>query len=391
VQATTNAAQQLSTRIIESIDELEPSAWNELTDSTYPFIRHEFLSALEATGCASESTGWLPNHLICESATGELLGAMPLYLKSNSYGEFVFDFSWANAYQQAGLSYYPKLVSAIPFTPATGPRILVPKNHEHATAIQGRLIADCIETATDKNYSSWHVLMPDSDNIELLKNRGLLIRKDCQFHWHNNDYLDFDDFLATFTAKKRKKVKRERRRMTEQNIHFEVRSGSELETSDWAKIMPLYRHTFLRRGREPYLGQDFFSEIAKRLPNSLVVFMGFQETELVSVAICFRSETALYGRYWGANEFIDSLHFETCYYQGIDYCIKHGLELYEPGTQGEHKISRGFVPAETWSAHWLLEPRFATAVDEYLERERDYIDEYIDSVGNHIPYRKNDN
>jgi len=169
VQATTNEPQQLSTRIIESIDELEPSAWNELTDSTYPFIRHEFLSALEATGCTSESTGWLPNHLICESATGELLGAMPLYLKSNSYGEFVFDFSWANAYQQAGLSYYPKLVSAIPFTPATGPRILVPKNHEHATAIQGRLIADCIETATDKNYSSWHVLMPDSDNMELLK------------------------------------------------------------------------------------------------------------------------------------------------------------------------------------------------------------------------------
>jgi predicted N-acyltransferase len=385
LQNTENNA-SIKVRLIDSIGELAAPQWNALSADNYPFLRHEFLAALEDTGCASEYTGWKPHHLICEDSSGNLLGGMPLYLKNNSYGEFVFDFSWANAYHQAGLDYYPKLVAAIPFTPATGPRILA--RGDNRNAIQRKLLDAAVDIAKANDYSSMHVLMPGKDDVELLKNSGMLIRKDCQFHWHNQNYASFDDFLGTFTASKRKKVRRERRRIAENHIHFKTRLGAELTDSDWARIMPLYRHTFIRRGREPYLGQDFFVEIAKRMPESLVVFMGELEGELVSVAICFRSDTALYGRYWGSTDFIDSLHFETCYYQGIDYCIEHGLQLYEPGTQGEHKISRGFSPTETWSAHWLLHQRFASAINDFLDRERDYIDEYIVAAENHVPYRK---
>ncbi len=387
-QITAKDTQSLKVRVIESIDATTAPAWNALCHDDYPFMRHEFLSALESTGSATEFTGWRPSHLLCETADGELAGALPLYLKTNSYGEFVFDFSWANAYQQAGLAYYPKLVGAVPFTPATGPRILAGPGQEIAAQVKRKLIDGAIQLAKDKDYSSFHVLFPDEEDLGLLKRMGLLIRKDCQFHWHNRDYSDFDNFLATFTASKRKKVRRERRRMQEHNIHFEVRHGNELDESDWVRIMPLYRHTFLRRGREPYLGQAFLQEVAARMPESIVVFLGMSGHELMSVAICFRSSNALYGRYWGATQYIDSLHFETCYYQGIDYCIKHGLKLFEPGTQGEHKISRGFAPTETWSAHWLLRSEFAAAINGYLGRERDYIDEYIDAVESHVPYKK---
>jgi predicted N-acyltransferase len=384
VQTNSDHNPKRSVRIAESLSDIDANQWNSLCADNYPFLRYEFLAALESTGCASEHSGWQPHHLICEAADGSLAGAMPLYLKTNSYGEFVFDFSWANAYHQAGMAYYPKLVAAIPFTPATGPRLLA---RDGSAVIKQELIEAAISTARQKSISSLHVLLPNSDDIKPLRERGMLIRKDCQFHWHNRGYADFDDFLTTFTASKRKKVRRERRRVHEHDIRFSVRRGDELDAADWMRIMPLYRHTFLRRGREPYLGQDFFMEICRTLPESLVVFLGEKDTELVSVAICFRSDDALYGRYWGATEFVDSLHFETCYYQGIDYCIEHGLKLYEPGTQGEHKISRGFVPAETFSAHWLLHNQFASAVKEFLERERVYIDDYIAAAANHIPYK----
>ena len=407
VQNTAKQPQQDNVRVITAIDEVSASAWNAIADassgclsyspsastsnSTYPFTRHEFLSALESTGCASEYSGWEPQHVICTNGDGELTGALPMYLKTNSYGEFVFDFSWASAYHQAGLEYYPKLVCAIPYTPATGPRILTESAADSSARIKRALINAATEHATENGYSSFHALMANRTDIKLMERMGLLLRKDCQFHWRNQAYKNFDDFLATFTASKRKKVRRERRRMNEHNIVFDVRDGGSLTESDWHAIMPLYRHTFLRRGREPYLGLEFFLEIAQRMPESLVVFLGKTAEKLVSVAICFRSDTALYGRYWGATEYLDSLHFETCYYQGIEYCIENGLKLFEPGTQGEHKISRGFVPTETWSAHWLAHPRFASAVNDFLGRERDYIDEYIGAASQHTPYRRHDN
>jgi predicted N-acyltransferase len=378
----------MRTRVSESIQTILPEDWNGLLSDNNPFLRHEFLSALEESGCVSKDTGWLPCPILCESDSGELLGALPLYLKNNSQGEFVFDFAWASAYQQAGLSYYPKLVAAVPFTPATGPRLLVSPDVTEPDTVRNALLAAAIELAGANNASSLHVLFPRENETALLQEQGLLLRKDCQFHWHNQNYPDFDAFLGTFTSSKRKKTRRERRRIRESGIHFEVRNGNELNADDWERIMPLYNTTFLRRGRVPYLNQDFFELVAKNMPTSFVVFMGFKDADLVATAICFRSDNTLYGRYWGASQFIDSLHFETCYYQGIDYCIKHGLQYFEPGTQGEHKISRGFVPTQTWSAHWLAQPQFAAAIDEYLDRERAHIDEYIDTVWEHVPYRR---
>ena len=377
----------MRTRIINAISSVDPVAWNALLPDSNPFVRHEFLLALEESGSASAQTGWLPQHVLCEGDDGKLIGALPLYAKDNSYGEFVFDFSWANAYHQAGLNYYPKLVSSIPYTPAAGPRLLCSGSVEERKPISAALIAGATSLAAAADASSLHILFPDPTQTDILQDAGLMLRKDCQFHWDNRNYADFDDFLATFTSVKRKKTRRERRRIKENGIVFEARTGTELDAEMWQQIMPLYSHTFLRRGREPYLGLNFFQQVCASMPENIVVFMGLQESELAAVAICFRSDTTLYGRYWGATRFIDSLHFETCYYQGIDYCIEHGLQHFEPGTQGEHKISRGFVPTETWSAHWLSRPDFAMAIDDYLNREREHIDEYIDMTTGHIPYR----
>jgi len=364
--------------------------WNRAAGTGNPFVRHEFLAALESTGCASRESGWHPCHVLCESADGrELLGALPLYLKTNPYGEFVFDYAWAGAYQRAGLSYYPKLVAAVPFTPATGPRLLVPAGPQQA-AVQSELIRGATHLSADTGASSVHLLFPHSTELPALRDAGLLLRKDCQFHWENADYADFDQFLAGFTSSKRKKTRRERRRVREAGIRYRVLSGRELSEADWERIMVPYASTFLMRGREPYLDLAFFIEISRTLPDSVLVFCAELDKELVGVSICFRSDTTLYGRYWGANRFIDSLHFETCYYQGIDYCIAEGLQRFEPGTQGEHKIARGFVPTETWSAHWLSHPQFAAAVDDYLEREREHIDEYMDVLSDHVPYKTAD-
>jgi predicted N-acyltransferase len=277
-------------------------------------------------------------------------------------------------------------VSAVPFTPATGPRFLAKADSD--PVIASLLLQEGQELAARNGASSLHILFPDADSQSNARQSDLLMRKDCQFHWHNRGYKDFDDFLHTFTASKRKKARRERRRITEAGIEFQTLTGSQMDEALWDEIMPLYAATFLRRGREPYLNREFFLRVSETMPDNLVVFAGYRQEQLVGVAICFRSDTHLYGRYWGANEFVDSLHFETCYYQGIDYCIANDLKVFEPGTQGEHKISRGFVPEETWSAHWLSHPQFAAAIDDYLNSERQHVDGYIDELGEHVPYKQ---
>jgi len=373
--------------IINSIMAVDATAWNALSGTDCPFLRHQFLAALETTGCVGPESGWNPEHVVLRAADGQLAGAMPLYRKTDSWGEFVFDFAWADAYRQARLPYYPKLVSAIPFTPTTGRRMLVAPDRNPTEVIRALLDATR-DHARDRGYSSLHVLFPTRTEADAYAREGLLIRKDCQFHWTNRNYRVFDDFLAELTSAKRKKLRRERRRIAEAGIEFRVASGAELESGDWDLLMPLYASSFWRRGREPYLNQEFFEAVARDLPDNLVVIIAVAGGDPIATAICFRSNDTLYGRYWGASGRYHSLHFETCYYQGIDYCIANGLQRFEPGTQGEHKIARGFVPTETWSAHWLSHPQFAAAIDDYLDRERNYIDDYIEAVNEHVPYRK---
>ncbi|MCK6371352.1 MAG: GNAT family N-acetyltransferase, partial [Gammaproteobacteria bacterium] len=245
-----------------------------------------------------------------------------------------------------------------------------------------------LEYARVTEASSLHVLFPEPARLGELQQHGLLLRKDCQFHWHNRGYQTFDDFLASFTAEKRKKARRERRRVTEAGIRFRVLTGAEMDDDCWTAIMPLYASTFWRRGQNPYLGEAFFRAVATALPRQLIVIMATTDTEVIATAICFRSADTLYGRYWGCAGDFHSLHFETCYYQGIEYCIAERLPTFEPGTQGEHKVARGFSPTEVWSGHWLSDARFATAIDQYLVRERHHIDEYIDVIHAHTPYRR---
>jgi len=375
------------TEIINTITAIEPQAWNGLAGTDTPFVRHEFLAALETSGCVGHDTGWDPCHVILTGDDGRLVGAMPLYQKSNSWGEFVFDFAWADAYRHAGLDYYPKLVAAIPYTPATSARALVAPGADPTATTRGLLDA-ARQCATRCGASSVHILFPTAREVERFSAAGLLIRKDCQFHWHNRGYETFDDFLGELQSAKRKKLRRERRRITEAGIKFRILHGDELDSATWEQIMPLYANSFWRRGRTPYLNQQFFETISRTLPEQIVVILAMYDGEAIATAICFRSADTLYGRYWGSSGRYHSLHFETCYYQGIDYCIAHGLATFEPGTQGEHKIARGFVPTETWSAHWLSHPQFNAAIDDYLERERSYIDDYMDAVGHHVPYRK---
>ena len=376
----------LQTEFINSLDAVEPSAWNALTGTDAPFLRHEFLAAIETSGCVGAATGWQPRHALVHD-DGQLVAAMPLYEKTDSWGEFVFDFAWANAYQRAGFDYYPKLVSTVPFTPVTGTRLLTSAGYD-AAALADTLVAAIKRFAETRNFSSWHVLFANRQDRDVLDSRGLLMRKDCQFHWHNRGYTTFDDFLGELRSVKRKKLNRERRRISEAGIRFHRLSGIDMTNELWHGIMPLYASSFFRRGHGPYLNETFFRTVTRSMPESLLVILAELHDKPIACALCFLGDDTLYGRYWGSTGLYHSLHFETCYYQGIDYCIANGLSVFEPGTQGEHKISRGFEPTETWSAHWLSHPQFADAVDQYLDRERAYTDDYIDAVRDHVPFRR---
>jgi hypothetical protein len=385
-EGRTEAASSLHLRTLASIREVDAADWNALARGD-PFLRHEFLAALEASECIGPATAWRPCHMLAESNTGDLAGAFPLYWKYDSRGEFVFDWSWADAYDRAGLRYYPKLVSASPFTPATGNRLLI-RDPATTDAVAAKLVGGALALAEERHASSLHVLFPRSSERSQFLERGFLERKGCQFHWHNEGYVDFDDFLSRFSSAKRKKAKRERRRIAEAEIRFEHLRGDEPSPSDWDAIYEFYARTFLRRGRPPYLNRAFFDQIVATMPENLVVILARFERRPIATAICFRSDDTLYGRYWGSIADFHSLHFEACYYQGIEYCIRHGLELFEPGTQGEHKISRGFSPRPTWSYHWIREPAFREAIETFVHQEAAHVDDYIDYLDDHVPYRR---
>jgi predicted N-acyltransferase len=367
------------------IADLDARQWNALNGTHIPFLRHEFLAALERTGCVGSRTGWEPRYLTLSDSQG-LAAAAPAFAKSHSYGEFVFDFAWAQAYARVGRNYYPKLTVAVPFTPASGPRLLIRKDLD-AESTAKLLIAAIEEYSAEHALSSAHALFLDEPGRVACERAGWLLRRDCQFHWSNRGYASFDAFLETFTAEKRKKAKRERRRVAEAGITFETRSGGELDGRLLDRVYAFHRDTFLRHGHEPYLTKTFFAEIARTLGDALMVKVAMHSGKPVAAAIFFRSDDTLYGRYWGSAADYHSLHFETCYHQGIEFCIENGLARFEPGTQGEHKVARGFEPVLTWSAHYITDRRFRSAIDDYLGREGAAIDEYAEEVRAHVPFR----
>jgi len=372
----------------DTIANIPAAEWNELSGSDYPFLRHEFLLAAERSGSVSPDAGWHPCHLSLYDDTNKLRAALPLYQKDHSWGEFVFDWAWAQAYAQAGLAYYPKLVSAVPFTPAPSSRLLLRANEDPEAS--SALLQAAIQLADDRNCSSLHILFPEAAELPMLRDAGLRLRKDCQFHWHNHGYGDFDDFLATFSSAKRKKTRRDRRRVAEAGITFRRLRGSDLDAEIWQVIYRLISMTFMRRGSLPYFSMDFFVEISRSLPDNIFVILAEHQGQPIAAAVFFESPRVLYGRYWGSDGHYDALHFETCYYQGIDYCIDTGKQLFEPGTQGEHKVSRGFVPVPTWSAHWLRQAEFFSAIGDYLDAERQHVERYMRSVDSHSPYKSRD-
>ena len=377
----------MRTRIVTGLVDLDAGAWNALVPPDALFARHEFLAAIERSGSVGPGTGWEPRHVLVESGAGRLLGALPLYLKWHSRGEFVCVFSWARAWQQHGLDYYPKLVSCYPFTPATGPhRLLHPD--APADAVTAALLAGARGLAAEVNASSLHLLFVTERERADLAGAALLPRSDCQFHWSNEGFGDFEDFLATFTAEKRKKARRERRRVAEQGIRFETLDGEALADGRLDVVFGFYTDTFLRHGHAPYLNRAFFAEFARTCPARIMVKLALHGHEPVGAAIFFQSDTTLYGRYWGAADTCHSLHFETCYYQGIEHCLAQGLARFEPGTQGEHKLLRGFRPTRTWSLHEIREPRFARAIERYLLAEREQVEHYIAAAEEHVPYRR---
>lgn len=365
-------------KVLESLAGVAAPAWNALAGG-HPFLRHEFFHALHETGCASEASGWLPQFVTLWDGA-ELAGAMPLYLKGHSYGEYVFDWAWADAYQRHGLEYYPKLVSATPFTPVTGPRLLARDD-----ASRRALVAAALALA--KQVSSLHVLFPQEAETRLLEEAGLMRRRGVQFHWRNAGYASFDDFLAGFTHDKRKKIKQERRRVREAGVGFVRKVGAEITDEDWRFFTRCYNLTYRAHMSSPYLNLAFFRRLGETLPEHVLLVVAEREGRPVAAALNVFGDAVLYGRYWGAVEHVPMLHFEACYYQALEFCIERGIGVFEGGAQGEHKLARGFMPVETASVHWLAHPQFADAVERFLERESAGVERYIDELRDHAPFK----
>ena len=374
--------------VIGSLAEVSADDWNALVDSDNPFARHEFLIALERHDAVGEKFGWLPQYLLAHD-NNKLVAACPMYLKNNSYGEFVFDWDWASAYQRSGLEYYPKLVVSIPYTPVTGQRILL---RDHSRRDIAQLVMNAaIEHAKQLGVSSLHWLFTDESDTDSFKQHDdYSLRLGCQFHWQNKHYQDFDDYLSTMSSKKRKQIKRERRQVKEQGVEFEVLTGHDISEAQWHIYHQFYTDTFDRKSGYATLSLGFFQEIARTMPDNIVLVMAKYQGEYIASAFNLRGENTLYGRHWGCARNIDefnNLHFEACYYQGLDYCIQNKLQRFEPGAQGEHKISRGFLPTKTWSAHWIANPQFKVAIDDFLLRETRVMEDYIQELETHSPFK----
>ena len=392
--------------VLESLAEVDSTAWDALAGAGRPcppFLRHDFLRALELGGCVDGDTGWQTRHLVGRGADGRLQAALPLYGKSHSWGEYVFDWAWADAYERHGLNYYPKLLSAIPFTPVTGPRLLVggtrpvePDALKDGAAVmpdpgrlhrQRDLVGAALSLARQTRVSSWHVLYPEPDEVAALTGAGLMLRRGVQFHWYNQGFADFEAFLTTLAQPKRKKIRAERRKVAEAGVRIERLRGDAISEADWRFFYRCYQTTYRQHRSSPYLSLDFFLRLARQMPAHLLMAVARRDGRPIATSLVLLDEERLYGRYWGAVEHIPCLHFELAYYQSIEAAIELGLRVIEGGAQGEHKMARGFVPVATHSAHWLSEPAFAEAVDDFLRREGRMIDGYLDELAERTPFR----
>jgi hypothetical protein len=376
----------MDVKVVDHIDAIPAAQWNTLAGNDNPFLRHELIGAFERTHCAIPRTGWRAQHLAVYDH-GDLVGAAPIYLKSHTYGEFVFDFAWAEAYRRAGLQYYPKLISAIPFSPVAGPRLLAADRPDRQDIVR-RLISAALELADRTDASSVHWLFPNTDDLRALESHRMLRRDGFQFHWLNPGYRDFEDFLSTFNAQKRKKTKRERRHVAEAGVTIEVLEGRAITAAHWDLMHDFHQATIQLYGAPPFLTRAFFRALAESMPENAMLVLARHGREYVGGALNLVGSEALYGRYWGGRAGYNSLHFEVCYYSAIDYCIAKGLKRFEGGAGGEHKLSRGFVPVPTYSAHWLRHPQFARAVADFLARERNGIELYLDELNEHTPFKK---
>lgn len=363
-----------------SLADIAPADWDRLTGD-HPALKHAFLHALHETGCATPATGWTPRYLLLRR-DGTLAAAMPLYSKTHSYGEYVFDWAWADAHERHRLAYYPKLLCAIPFTPVTGPRLLAAN-----AADRDLLLRAALALAQDQRYSSLHILFPDDAEARALARQGLLLRRTVQFHWVNHGYADFDAFLGAMNHEKRKKIRQERRKLREIGVRFAHLRGDEATVSDWAFFYDCYRRTYHQHGGSPYLTRGFFPRIGQSMPNEVLLMIGYVGNERVCASLHLQGGGRLYGRYWGAQRFVPGLHFEACYYQAIDYCIAHGISTFEGGAQGEHKLARGLEPVTTFSNHWLAHPAFAHAVEDFLVRESRGVEAYLDELAERMPFK----
>ena len=370
-----------------SAEAIPRDAWAVVCPPGDPFLNADFLAILEHHGAAGRACGWAARHLLASDSRGAVLGVLPLYLRANSHGDFIHDWSWASAYQQLGKVYYPKLLSGLPHTPAAGPRLLGAAGVSDAPAVRRALIDGALALAAEYGVSSWHVAFPDADDRAALQQAGLLASQNVQFHWLRGDYEDFDGYLASFAADKRRKVRAQRRRVADSGLTIEVRHGDEVDEGEWPVLHALYASTFEKFNNLAVLSAACLADLGRALGRRMVLFIARDGRAPVALSLCFRSDDVLYGRYWGCNGNYHSLHFELCFYQGIAYCLRQGLRRFEPGAGGEHKIARGFTPTVVVSAHFVADPAMRQLIGDHLERQVGAVAAYRDEASDHLPFR----
>jgi predicted N-acyltransferase len=380
----------LKVSVYHSLSEIDESQWDSLGEVNYPFTRHAFLYGLEKHECL-EPFGWHPVYFLIHQA-GALVAALPCYIKTNSYGELVFDHAWSNAYQRGGLDYYPKLVTAIPYTPATGERFLINAtlvgNDEDAQNYRLLLSSAAIKFCEENRLSSWHILFAHESILRELDSKTIMLRSDIQFHWQNHQYSDFDHFLGSLSSRKRKNIRKERATANQHGLEIKMAKGHELDADEWSRVHQLYAGIYQRKYGTATLSREFFQHLGQSLADRVLVVSARDENEIAAASLFFRSDSHLYGRVWGCEGYARDMHFECCYYQGIDYCIANNLEWFDPGAQGEHKLSRGFLPRKTWSGHWIGQSEFRSAIAGFLRQENQHIDDYQAQLMQHSPYRQ---